>query len=476
MKLSLIAIEDLRDGLQLIVASLLFLIQNGGQGFPVPLLIRNVTVVDVLHGSLRAGMSVEIAGYKIVSLIPASEAPPRAESQIIDAGGKFLIPGLWDMHVHIFFDPPAYFPLLLANGVTGIRDMGGPAGWLLSWRRQVDRGYVVGPRMAVAGPYLDGPTSHQSFAVRIGTPDEARRAVSSLAGRGVDFIKIMSVVPRETYFAAAREANRQGLPFVGHVPEAVSAAEASQAGQKSLEHLFGILAACAVHERELRSHIRPDPVGREFPAYETLLAEFSDTAEAKLLEEFRRNGTWQTPTLKIWSVRASLDDPRLYQDPALSYVSRAMSAEWDPKTDYRLRDMTPADIALAKRLLRRCFQIVHSMQLAGVGILAGTDTPFPFCVPGFSLHDELELLVEAGLSPLEALQSATIRPAEFLGRDRALGTVEQGKVADLVLLDGNPLEDIRNTRKIAAVVVNGIYLNRGIRDRMLAEVRRSAHN
>jgi imidazolonepropionase-like amidohydrolase len=191
-----------------------------------------------------------------------------------------------------------------------------------------------------------------------------------------------------------------------------------------------------------------------------------------LFEEFRRNGTWQTPTLKIWSVRASLDDPRLYQDPALGYVSRSMRAGWDPKADYRLRDMTPADIALAKRILDRCFKIVHGMQLAGVGILAGSDTPFPFCVPGFSLHDELELLVEAGLSPLEALQSATIRPAEFLGRDDSLGTVERGKIADLVLLDGNPLEDIRNTRKIAAVVVNGAYLPRGILDRMLAEVRK----
>ena len=205
-----------------------------------------------------------------------------------------------------------------------------------------------------------------------------------------------------------------------------------------------------------------------------ILAAFSDEAEARLLDEFRMNGTWQTPTLKIWSVRASLDDPRLYRDPALSYVSRAMRAGWNPKADYRLRDMTPADIALAKRVLQRCFRIVRSMRRAGVGILAGSDAPFPFCVPGFSLHDELELLVEAGLSPTEALQSATIRPAEFLGRDGSLGTVEQGKVADLVLLDGNPLEDIRNTRRIAAVVVNGVYLPRGILDRMLAEVQRQA--
>jgi len=464
--------EDLRDGLRLILAFLLFLIQNGGQSLRVPLLIRNVTVVDVLHGSLRAGMCVEISGHRILSLTRACEARPRAESRVVDAGGRFLIPGLWDMHVHIFFDPRACFPLLLANGVTGVRDMGGPADWLLSWRRRVDRGDVIGPRMVVAGPYLDGPTSSREFVVRIGNPDEARRAVTSLAARGVDFIKIMSVVPREAYFAAAGEANRLGLPFAGHVPESVTAAEASQAGQKSFEHLFGVLSACAVHEQELRSHIRPDPVGREFPAYETILAAFSDRAAAMLFEEFRRNGTWQTPTLKIWSVRASLDDPRLYQDPALGYVSRSMRAGWDPKADYRLRDMTPADIALAKRILDRCFKIVHGMQLAGVGILAGSDTPFPFCVPGFSLHDELELLVEAGLSPLEALQSATIRPAEFLGRDDSLGTVERGKIADLVLLDGNPLEDIRNTRKIAAVVVNGAYLPRGILDRMLAEVRK----
>ena len=463
--------DDLRDGLRLIVAFLLFLIQNGGQGAPAPLLIRNVTVVDVLHGSLRPGMNVAISGHKILSLNPASGVPPRT-ARVIDARGKFLIPGLWDMHVHIYFAPQTYFSLLLANGITGVRDMGGPADWLLSWRRRVAHGDVIGPRMVVAGPYLDGPTSSREFVVRIGTPDEARRAVASLAARGVDFIKIMSVVPREAYFAAASEANRLRIPFVGHVPETVSAAEASQAGQKSLEHLFGVLLACAADGQELRKHIRPDPVGREFPAYENILAAFSDEAADKLFQEFRRNGTWQTPTLTIWSVRASLDDPRLYQDPALSYVSRSMRVIWDPRVDHRLKDMTPADIALAKRVLQRCFKIVHSMQVAGVGILAGSDTPFPFCVPGFSLHDELELLVEAGLTPLEALQSATIRPAEFLGMKGSLGTVEQGKTADLVLLDGNPLEDIRNTRKIAAVVVNGVYLPRGILDRMLDEARK----
>jgi imidazolonepropionase-like amidohydrolase len=465
--------EDLRDGLQLIVAFLLFLVQNGGQSFPVSLLIRNVTVVDVLHGALLAGMNVEISSHKILSLTPTSQVP-QPQSQIVDAGGKFLMPGLWDMHVHIYFDPKTYFSLLLASGVTGVRDMGGPAEWLLSWRQRVERGDVIGPRMVVAGPYLDGPTSSREFVVRIGTPDEARRAVASLAARGVDFIKIMSVVPRAAYFAAAGEANRLRIPFAGHVPEAVTAAEASQAGQRSLEHLFGVLLGCTAGEQELRKRVRPDPVGREFPDYATILAAFSDEAEARLLDEFRMNGTWQTPTLKIWSVRASLDDPRLYRDPALSYVSRAMRAGWNPKADYRLRDMTPADIALAKRVLQRCFRIVRSMRRAGVGILAGSDAPFPFCVPGFSLHDELELLVEASLSPTEALQSATIRPAEFLGRDGSLGTVEQGKVADLVLLDGNPLEDIRNTRRIAAVVVNGVYLPRGILDRMLAEVQRQA--
>jgi len=209
--------DDLRDGLRLIVAFLLFLIQNGGQSFPVPLLIRNVNVVDVVHGGLLAGMHVEISNHKILSVTPASQVPQRPRSQIVDAGGKFLMPGLWDMHVHIYFDPKTYFSLLLANGVTGVRDMGGPPDWLLWWRKRVDRGDVIGPRMVVAGSYLDGPTSSRELVVRIGTPDEARRAVASLAARGVDFIKIMSVVPRESYFAAAGEANRLGIPFVGHV-------------------------------------------------------------------------------------------------------------------------------------------------------------------------------------------------------------------------------------------------------------------
>ena len=302
---------------------------------------------------------------------------------------------------------------------------------------------------------------------------------------GDDFIKVYSLLPRDAYFAIADESKKQGIPFEGHVPISVSAEEASNAGQKSIEHLTGILPACSTRAGELlkssQETLAAIIAGQQPPVsavhgaanreWEKLALETYSSQQAEaLFAELKRNQTWQCPTLTVLRSIAFLDDPSFTNDPRLKYMPHDIRASWDPKTDFRLKTRTAEDWARSKKVFSKDAEIVGAMQRAGVRILAGTDTLNPYCFPGFSLHDELGLLVKAGLSPMEALQAATLNPARFMGKDKDFGTVETGKIADLVLLDANPLNDIANTKRIDAVVLGGNFFSRVSLDGMLTKV------
>jgi Amidohydrolase family/Tetratricopeptide repeat len=203
---------------------------------------------------------------------------------------------------------------------------------------------------------------------------------------------------------------------------------------------------------------------------ELTLETYSQQKAESLFSELKKNHTWQCPTLTVERSVAFLNDPSFTNDPRLKYMSRQIRSSWDPKADFRFKTRTTEDWALEKRAFRKEVEVVGAMQHAGVDILAGTDTLNPYCFPGFSLHDELNLLVQAGLTPMQALQAATLNPARFMGRETDLGTIETGKLADLVLLDANPLDDIANTRKINAVVYGGRLFPKASLDEMLNEV------
>jgi hypothetical protein len=363
-----------------------------------------------------------------------------------------MIPGLWDMHIHSGgYDGKKNFPFLLAKGITGVRDMGSPLEEILRLRREVNEGKIPGPRMVIAGPLLQGSLPFQMpLIISIDDEAEAKRTVTYLKERAVDFIKIHDAVPRNIYFGIADQSKREAIPFAGHVPPSISAMEATEAGQRSVEHLggrfYGVLLGCSTREAELRDRIRgivnaalksliekKEPDDSEiFRASLTrlLLDSFSDQKAATLLSAFRRNDTWQVPTLVGQPIREAI------------YGGR--------------KDLSEDDIRYGKMLIQRQLDLVAAMRRADVKLLAGTDLP----LDNPKLHDELILLVEAGLTPLEALQTATRNPAEFLGRLNSFGTVEKGKVADLVLLDANPLEDIRNTQKISLVLLGGSMISR----------------
>ena len=444
---------------------------------PRPLVFIHATVIDTTGGPPRTDSTVIVAGDRIVAFGKTGRVRIPEGSEVVDAAGKFMIPGLWDMHFHTPRDEQAreiFLPLALANGVTGVRHMFGSEG-VLKLRDEVLGGKLLGPRMFVGSPVVDGPAPMWEGSVSVADAAAGREAVRALKQKGYDFIKVYQFLPREVYFAIADEARKQGIVFAGHVPFSVSAAEASGAGQKSFEHSFGIILACSAREAGLRPALAAAAasVGKEFAPHIELfirnesepLASYSERKAAALFKRLAANGTYAVPTLVLHRSLASGADAAFRDDPRLKYM---------PPNIRRLFDWELGFFTSYRPVYERQLSMAGAMRRAGVKFLAGTDTFNAYCFPGFSVHDELELFVRAGFTPLEALQSATLNPARYLGLTGSLGTIEKGKLADLVLLEANPLESVGNTRRIAAVVAGGRYLPKESLRRMLADVEERA--
>jgi len=448
----------------LLILPFLLLAREKPNRTQAPIVFTHATIIDVTGAVPRRDATVVITGDRISAIGDNISVP--AGAQVVDASGKFLIPGLWDMHVHWYLRDT--FTLFIANGVTSVRQMFGNSD-LLRWREQIAKGSLLGPRTVVASPIIDGPEPIWPNSIAVRNEEEGRKAVRRVKQWGADFVKVYALLPRDAYFGIADEAKQQGITFAGHVPNSVSPAEASDAGQKSIEHLTGILIACSDKETELRDKLvkadSPEARGRvQTSALET----YDEKKAADLIAHFVKNQTWQCPTLTVLRSNAYLGDESFRRDGRLRYIPRLLQQRWN----FRVANH---DSAVTKKVLQKQLEIVGAMQRAGVPILAGTDTGNPFCFPGFSLHEELALLVIAGLTPVEALRAATLNPAKFFGLDQTLGTIEQGKIADLVLLDANPLLDVRNTQKINAVVSNGRLFDRKALDKMLGEAEVAAN-
>ena len=451
------------------------------------LAFTHVTVIDMTGTPPKPDMTVVVTGDRITDLGPSGKVRIPRGAQIIDATGKFLIPGLWDMHHHIK-ETERTFPLFIANGVTGVRNMGGDFQKLFEWRDAVASGRLLGPRIVACGPVVDGPhPANPDHGIPVTNAEEGKQAVKFLKRSGADFVKVYDGIPRDAYFAIADESKKQGLPFVGHIPGAVTMAEASSAGEKSVEHLGTFLEGSSSAETELRNWPSPPVKNGDFSVIpiriaargNRMLETYSEQKAAQLLALLARNNTWQVPTLLAKQVNTFIDEISKVPDvnltaPSFKYVPSSIRDGWSPDKNFFYRYRTPEFVAYQKKLFQKELETVGAMNRAGVPILAGTDGG-PYTVPGFGLHQELALLVKAGLTPMEALRAATINPAKFLGKSDVLGTVEQGKIANLVLLEKSPLEDIRNTERIAGVVVNGRFFPRPVLRMMLANVEKAAN-
>jgi imidazolonepropionase-like amidohydrolase len=448
------------------------------------LVITHVTVIDTTGAPPLIDRTVVMNNHRISSIAGAGKATLPTAARVIDASGKFLIPGLWDMHSH--FSDRDYLPLYLANGVTGLRIMFGDS-TAREIRKQIAVGTLLGPRMVIGSRIIDGPAPFLPGFISVHTPEEARRAVDEEKQAGADFIKVYSFLPRDLYFAIVSESKKVGLPFAGHTPMSVSVEEASDAGQKSIEHLTGIDGSCSSRANDYHLSSQQDLAemiaagksslagGSHLAAIGvSLLDTYSPARCAAVGARFKSNGTWVCPTLVIFRTMALAGDPSLSNDANIRYLPRDIRVAWEPQNNYLFK-IAGVNPAYTKRQFQHDFVTVSALQRAGVGIIAGTDTPSPFVVPGFSLADELELYVKAGLSPVEAIRTATYNAALFLGRERDFGTIESGKLADMVLLDANPLNDIRNIRKISALVYDGAYYDRAALDAMLGKVEHLAN-
>jgi imidazolonepropionase-like amidohydrolase len=413
------------------------------------LLLRNVHVVDVAAGKVTRNQCILIRGNRIAEI--ASKIAPPAGSHVIEGAGEYVIPGLWDMHVHLWYKEHQ-FPLYLAQGITGVRDMGSNLDRVKAWRREIAAGRLLGPHIETSGPMLDGAASQEPKlpVMVVRTPAEAIATYNQLEAKRVDFIKVGSSLPRDAYFALLDRARKWRVPVVGHVPNEVTVEEAITARQSSMEHLLGVLIACSSEEQKLRS-VKPPDVAR-------ILDTFDPAKADRLFIQMARYESWQCPTLTMWRRAFGWDAEGEATNPLLESVSPEIRKEWkDDPRDVRKR-LSPETFSLLTRMYATLAAIVARMQKHNVPLLAGTDTGDPYTVPGDELHRELELLVRAGLTPAQALRAATLAPAKYFDADEALGQVKAGKQADLVVLAGNPLEDIRNTRKVHAVVLGGRYL------------------
>jgi imidazolonepropionase-like amidohydrolase len=424
--------------------------------------ITNVTVIDPRDSVPSPARTVVIQGTRIVSVGPAASARVPAAARVVDGRGKYLVPGFWDMHVHTsVVRGRELLGLYVANGVTGVRDLAGEWEITSGWRAEIRQGRLAGPRMILSGPYLEGgdvPIPH----ILTRTPEEGARGVDSLVALGVDVVKVHGQLRPETYFAIARRARERGIPFAGHVSNAVGARAASDSGQRSIEHMLGIPASCTTAESLA---LRP-----RYPV-QAALGRCSSRDLAPLYEAFVRNQTWVTPTITAmvevaaWPTRGVPGDSLQHYlpDTLKRFVAQL----------FQMPDSVPAGAdSVGRAMLAKRMRQVAEMHRAGVAIMTGTDAPLRNSPPGFGLLEEMSLLARGGMSNLAVLRAATLEPARHLRMTDSLGGIAPGMLADLVLLDANPLADIGNVRRISAVFANGRYFDAAARRALIAGAKR----
>ena len=409
--------------------------------------IRHVTLIDGTGKPPQADMRIQIEGNRIVSVErDTAQSAVVARMLVIDGRGKYLIPGLWDTHLHLTDIGEIAIPILPTYGITSVRDMGGDPGWLKHTQKQIETHNIVGPRVKFCGPMLEGKwepkqphdkvrTDH--WVVR--TPSDAQAAVTKLAAEGVDCIKMRSYADAPTYFALAAAARSAGLPLTSHAPWGIDPIEASNAGQRSFEHAF----------------------------YPWPWKDLDSMKKQAIEDTFRKNGSLVVPTLIAWetfrfdtaSIGAVVNDYAAKSDPRLKNVSQSLRDNWlSALAD--LQDMKPGTPGW-NSAIDDLYNQVAEMHAHGVGMMAGTDTGSTMVYPGAALHQELKLLVtKCGFTPMDALLTATLIPAKFFHLENDLGTVAPGKLADLVLLEADPLADIGNLLFIAGVMLDGRWFDR----------------
>ena len=457
--------------------------------------LENVQVVDVEIGVLLPGVQdLYISNGRIFEMAPSGNLRSYQVSKKVDAGGKFLIPGMWDMHAHPD-DPELWrmdikekhrdllLPQFVLHGVTGIRDMAGSLAEVHRWRKLGHLGELIVPKIVACGPLLDGPDPMWDGSLGINNSSRVIPIVDSLMLAGADFLKVYSLLPREIYFSLAEYATETNIPMVGHVPIEVLPTEAARSGMKSQEHLLEILLECSGRSEDISSgnvDYGDLETGLERHIYKQnlIIDTFDSTKFQHLIETLLETDSYITPTLSMWYKNAWYEQELEHDSILLNFLPTYLRKYWTIEINDHLRNRDHLDfINMKKKLYSKYENLVKTLQQAGVKILAGTDMGAnPLCFPGIGVLNELEALTNAGLSPAEALRTATFNPALFLEIDSDYGSVESGKVADLVLLKANPLEDINHVRSIWGVILEGELYDFQERSKNLEAIRAALKN
>ncbi len=425
----------------------------------------DVAVLDPAAGTVSEHQTIVVEGSRIQAVGPADQTPPPAGTRIVWKSGGVVLPGLSDMHVHVHGE--ADLLLFLLHGVTTVRNMWGTSRHL-AWRRGIEDGKILGPTLYTTGPIVDGSPPYWNGCVPLATAEAAVEEVQRQKTDGYSAVKVYGNLKREVYEAIVAEANRQGLPVVGHVPKEVQLAGALAARQRSIEHLEGTLEAIQSEEAPWKGR----PLTREE------YVRSGDFIDPKLIpqvaEQISRSETWSCPTLTVYEALAppSQVGERLAR-PEMRWCPPKLLAHWDPSKDFRLRTMPQAFWDRMPAIVEGRRGIVRALRASGARLLVGTDTPNPWVVPGYSLHTELERLVECGYSNLEVIRMATAQASEFLGTPGGFGVIRPGARADLLVVDDSPLTDLSVLRHPRGVMVRGQWLYERELERLSGELLRS---
>ncbi|ULQ57379.1 amidohydrolase family protein [Flavihumibacter rivuli] len=446
---------------------------------PRPYLVKGATIIDVRNGQLVKGMVVEIRDGRIASIGDPQMVERKYKGQVIDATGLYMMPGLWDNHMHfgggdtLIEENKWLLPLYLAHGVTAVRDCAADISpSVLQWRELINQGNLQGPRIFTSGPKLEGINSIWKGDLEVGTKAEMLTALDSLQKLKVDFVKITdNTMKPDLYLEAIKATRARGWKITGHIPASLTLTEVSDAGLSAIEHMTYLLRAGAPDEKLVAKLASEGKLqGRAMNVY--LLENFDTARASSLFARLAANGTAVVPTLVISHNGAYFDKEDHSGDDYLQYIGNGLKRTYEWRVQRAAQD-SPEAIYLRHQVFEKAAALLPLVQKSGMKIIAGTDAGYlnSYDYPGIGLHQELAYYVQYGLTPLEAIQASVVNGPAFMGRSTDYGSVEKGKVADLLLLSANPLDDITNTQKISAIIRNGVYIDRKQMDKMLEEIK-----
>lgn len=470
---------------------LAFRCQPPGESFDNALCIKNITTVDPNDG-IREAQTVVIQDGKILKIAPTAELRLSQKNQILDGTGKYLIPGLWDAHVHFAYIEslaPSMFDLFLLYGITSVRDTGGEIMFVKKWKDAALANPTDAPRVMIAGPLLDGMPNvydgsdpgHPPLSIGSGSVEALEQLILKLDSLDVNFLKAYEMLTPEQFYKLMEMAKRLGYKVTGHVPLSMDVIGASNAGLNSMEHMRNLEISCASNAEELllERHAMLKK-GKNLPGGElrssihaaqrqVAVNNYDEKKADEIIQVLLKNQTWQIPTLTLNTSQARPPYARPEWQESFDYLPDTIRDQWKSYLEASPKEAVPP---FRQKYSDWMMAMAGKIHEAGVPIMAGTDTPIAFLTPGLSLHEELVSLVEAGMSPQEALKSATVNPATYFGLENELGSIRESQWADLLILSANPLEDIRNTQRIEAVVKQGKVFGKSELDSIKSRLRK----